>query len=170
MGVCSSCDKPSIDQQTAKCSPCPQSESDLQKFTHISDSSAGKSDQQMGEASSQKLDKAKHWSRQTVFASPQPGSTTKRTRSKKNEQDAELVRNAIQQSTLLGAMLLPQIDEMIEYMTIVNVKTGIELDLSSGVCVIISGRVKIKHSASSSTCHVYSKGHVMGDTGLLHSK
>ena len=114
--------------------------------------------------------RTKHWSRQTVFASAGAREGKKTTRSKKSDNDSKIIRTAIQQSTLLGAMLTPQLQDMIDYMEEKSLKSGQDYDLSGGICIVLDGRIELKGYLSTKGCSSYTKGEVLGDVGLLHSR
>jgi hypothetical protein len=113
--------------------------------------------------------RSKHWARGTVFASSGARQGNKLTRTKKSEADVVVVSKAVQQSTLLGAILAPQLQEMIEYMVELALRPGQTVDLSGGMGVILEGKVEMKSGPAARVCH-FRKGAVVGDVGLLHSR
>ncbi|KAL1518772.1 hypothetical protein AB1Y20_003056 [Prymnesium parvum] len=115
-------------------------------------------------------DTEKPWSRQKVFTTTPESDGPKSARSHKSEADSALVRTAVQQSTLLGAMLTPQLEDIIDYMEESSFNTGQVIDLSGGMCVILEGRIRLRNAVSGGISAFYGKGDVVGEFGLLHSK
>lgn len=114
--------------------------------------------------------RSKNWARGTIFASSVgSGQTAPLKRTKKNDYDTTIVRAAVQQSTLLGAILAPQLQEMIDYMHEITIKIGSSVDLSGGMCVILEGKMEIKSGDKSGSAQ-FSKGDVVGDVGLLYNQ
>lgn len=123
------------------------------------------------EASVTMADKGvRSWARGTVFASSASRGGTKKdlTKTKKQLGDVTLVRTAVAENTLLGAILAPQLENMIEYMDEIRLKTGTAIDLSGGMSVVLDGKIELQDGYGRTIAHT--KGAVLGDVGLLHGK
>ena len=57
----------------------------------------------------------------------------------KSDADRFVVRDALKEQTILSALALYDLDEMIEFMEVVNLKAGQSIDLSGCLCVVLEG-------------------------------
>lgn len=128
------------------------------------------SEKSMGSSNDMSHKKQAHWARGPIFAKTMSTRQAKSLqRTKKPNSDTRIVGDAVKQNTLLGAILAPQLQEMIEYMIEITVIAGQCVDLSGGMCIILDGKVEIKSGGNKAPV-TFSKGQVVGDVGLLHGK
>ena len=94
----------------------------------------------------------------------------------KSDADRLIVRDALKEQTILSALAPYDLDEMIEFMEIVSLKSGQSIDLSGCLCVVLEGSAIImnptQHDAADPPLHAsreaYDAGHVFGQVGLFH--
>lgn len=164
MGACASCSSPSTESVSPHSGRCLDDLLSDKRFSYYTGRHSMSDDAMWPEGEN------RHWSRKRVFSQTPSLESSLRVRSKKGEADADVIRKAVEQSTLLGAVLKPQLQELIDYMEESCLAEGEKCDLSGGICVILSGRLELTDAATGKVEGMYSAGDVVGDVGLLHSK
>ena len=93
----------------------------------------------------------------------------------KTEPDRLLIRQALQEGTVLSALSVYELDEVIDFMQVVTFTAGQTCDLSGALCVVVEGTVSInpeitENSITASSADSYAAGQVFGQVGLFHDK
>ena len=89
----------------------------------------------------------------------------------KSDDVRRLVRRALQEGTVLSALNAYELDEMIDFMDVVPLKSGQECDLTGSLCVVVDGAVLINPQATESKDSLpdrFTAGQVFGQVGLFH--
>ena len=81
----------------------------------------------------------------------------------KTEADRKTIKCALQEGTVLSALRPYELEEMIDIMDVVTLKTGQEGDLTGCLCVVVEGSVNVKPDNKR-----LGVGKVFGQVGLFH--
>ena len=89
----------------------------------------------------------------------------------KSESERNILREALREGTLLGALGAYELGEMIDYMEIINLKQGQDCDLRGCLCVMLEGEVQTKTNSSpecsEKAARRFLQGAVFGQVGLF---
>lgn len=114
-------------------------------------------------------------SRKKIFSGSRisgSGDGTAVRKSAKSEADRKILKAALKENTLLGALGAFELDEMIDYFEAVTLKQGERCDVNGNLCVVLDGAVELSASTGPGTTkgtnERFSSGGVFGQYGLFH--
>jgi len=95
-------------------------------------------------------------------------------KSLKSESDRNLVKGALKENTLLGALNTFELDEMIDFFEAVTLKAGQKCDVNGNLCVVLEGSVEFTTASEPSLngsprCERFASGGVFGQHGLFQT-
>ena len=89
-------------------------------------------------------------------------------KSQKSEADTQVIREKLKAMSVLGALSLSQIDEMIAYMSVKIISEHQTVSLTNGLHLVLEGTLVQKASGKDSIEKRYTKGDMFGHVELLY--